>query len=56
MRDMRKLKWLPCLAGGLLCLLGLACLVWPKAVSGMLAMLIDVYKRQEQDAIDEQAA
>ena len=42
MRDMRKLKWLPCVAGGLLCLLGLACLVWPKAVSGMLAMLMGV--------------
>ena len=40
MNDLHKLKWLPCAAGGLMCLLGLGCLVWPQALAGVLSILI----------------
>lgn len=40
MDDLHKLKWLPCAAGALLCLVGLACLVWPEALSQVLAALV----------------
>lgn len=42
MTDWRKLKWLPVAAGALLCALGLACLVWPETMLGMLPILIGV--------------
>lgn len=42
MTDWRNLKWLPVAAGTLLCALGLACLVWPATMLGMLPILIGI--------------
>ena len=40
MSDWKRMKWLPVGAGALLCVLGLASLLWPAALVRLLPILI----------------